>query len=73
MRLEFLLDKDPILSKEQYSKFQREAHHSEWTLFDDAVIAAKGAWVNVIEQCVEFTVYPTVLFFEKIDQNHDPE
>lgn len=46
-----------------------EANSNEWTLYDDEVITSKGKWVSVIEQCVEFSCYPTVLMFEKVEEN----
>lgn len=40
-------------------------NQSEWTLFDDTKIVDKGGWEDVIGHCVEYSCYPTVLFFEK--------
>ena len=45
-----------------------ESLHSGWVLYDDSSVTSKGPWFNVIQQCVEFSCYPTVLFFEK---NHE--
>ena len=39
---------------------------SSWVLYDDDQIREKGAWDNVVEMCVEFQCYPTVLFFERL-------
>ena len=47
----------------------KEVVAGEWTLFDDAAIETKGTWQSVIDQCVDFSCYPTVFFFEKIDPN----
>jgi len=40
-------------------------------LFDDAVVENKRNWEAVIEQCVEFVCYPTVLMFEKVNGNDE--
>ncbi len=50
----------------------KEVNAGEWTLFDDAAIETKGTWQSVIDQCVDFSCYPTVFFFEKVDTN-DPK
>ncbi len=47
--------------------YESTSEESEWTLYDDAEIVSKGGWAAVIEQCVEFSCYPTVLFFEKLE------
>ncbi len=45
-----------------------ETADSEWTLFDDSRVTNKGGWTNVIEYCTELQCYPTVLFFERVDE-----
>jgi len=45
-----------------------ESLQSEWVLYDDAVVTSKGSLFEVISYCVEFSCYPTVLFFEKNDE-----
>ena len=47
--------------------YEATSEETEWTLYDDAEIVSKGGWAAVIEQCVEFSCYPTVLFFEKLE------
>ena len=47
--------------------YESTSEEAEWTLYDDAEIVSKGGWAAVIEQCVEFSCYPTVLFFEKLE------
>ena len=42
---------------------------TEWTLFDDANVDSMGIWFNVIKYCLSVRCYPTILFFEKIDQD----
>ena len=48
----------------------KEVAQSEWTLFDDAVVENKFTWEAVVNQCVEFNCYPTVLMFEKINETY---
>ena len=45
--------------------------HNEWTLFNDAEIASKGVWKDVVSQCLTLKAYPTALFYEKIDPSQD--
>ena len=47
--------------------YESTSEEAEWTLYDDAETVSKGGWAAVIEQCVEFSCYPTVLFFEKLE------
>ena len=47
--------------------YESTSEEAEWTLYDDAEIVSKGGWAAVIEQCVEFSCYPTMLFFEKLE------
>ena len=45
---------------------------SEWICFNDTNISAmKESWFTLLEQCVQFACYPTVLFYEKLDENED--
>lgn len=30
------------------------------------MIENKGSWKSVVEQCVEFNCFPTILFYEKV-------
>ena len=46
----------------------REASESEWTLFDDEKVTNIGAWQNVIDFCVTFNCYPTVVLFERVNE-----
>ena len=47
----------------------KEVNAGEWTVFDDANVETKGSWESVIDYCVDFSCYPTVFFFEKVDPN----
>jgi hypothetical protein len=49
-------------------KLKSEVKESEWIRYDDSVISCKGNWANIIEQCIEAECYPTVLFFERVDE-----
>ncbi len=51
-----------------HHKVHRETAESEWTLFDDAKVTNYGGWTNVINHCTELQCYPTVLFFERVDE-----
>ena len=45
---------------------------TEWVRFDDIHIASfKENWFGLIEHCIEMACYPTVLFYEKLDENED--
>ena len=41
---------------------------TEWSIYDDHVVDHKGSWWNVVNQCVDLMTYPTILFYEKLDQ-----
>ncbi len=45
---------------------------TEWSIFDDAVIDYRGSWRDVVQQCVEARMFPTVIFYEKLDPNEQP-
>ena len=45
---------------------------TEWSIFDDAVIDYRGSWRDVVQQCVDIRMYPTVIFYEKLDPNEQP-
>jgi hypothetical protein len=45
----------------------QETTQSEWTLFNDDHISNQGGWTNIIEYCVEFQCYPTVIFYERVE------
>jgi len=40
----------------------------EWSLYNDEDVTNKGNWESVIEFCVEFGCYPTLLMFEKSEK-----
>jgi hypothetical protein len=43
---------------------------SEWVCYNDTLISGlKEGWFTLIEQCVQAASYPTVLFYEKLDEN----
>jgi hypothetical protein len=44
---------------------------TEWTIFDDSVIDHRGGWHDVVKQCVDIRMYPTVIFYEKLDPNEN--
>ena len=45
---------------------------TEWTVFNDEHVASEPKnWEGVIEHCLEFRSYPTILFFEKLDPDED--
>ena len=41
------------------------AAKAEWTQFNDEIVEWVGTWEELVAQCVEFSCYPTVLFFER--------
>lgn len=45
---------------------------TEWTIFNDEHVASESKnWFGVIEQCLEYRSYPTILFYEKLDPDED--
>lgn len=45
---------------------------TEWIIFNDEHVASEPKnWEGVIEQCLEYRSYPTILFFEKLDPEED--
>ena len=43
---------------------------TEWVCFNDTSISTlKDNWFGLISQMVEMASYPTILFYEKLDQN----
>ena len=40
---------------------------TEWTLYDDANVDSMGQWFHVVKHCVENRIFPTILYFEKLD------
>ena len=48
---------------------EQEAQASEWVLYDDTALTAKGAWENVIDYCIDVQCRPCVLVFERDFEN----
>jgi len=47
---------------------------TEWTCFnDESVNSVPGNWHGIIQQCIELSCFPSVLFFEKLDPEEDYE
>ena len=45
-------------------------HVTEWVCFNDTSISTlKDNWFGLISQMVEMASYPTILFYEKLDEN----
>ena len=45
---------------------------TEWTCFnDERITSVEGNWASIIETCVEYSCYPTVLFYEKLDPDEE--
>lgn len=43
---------------------------TEWVCFNDnSIYSLKDNWLGLIEQMVEMACYPTILFYEKLDEN----
>ena len=43
---------------------------TEWVCFNDTSISTlKDNWFGLISQMVEMASYPTILFYEKLDEN----
>ena len=40
-------------------------------IFDDQTIDYRGGWKDVVKQCVEIRMYPTVIFYEKLEPNEE--
>jgi hypothetical protein len=56
------------LSEMKYETRQK----TEWTIFNDEHVASEPRnWEGVIEQCLEYRSYPTILFYEKLDPEED--
>lgn len=55
-------------SPKDQQKILREASESEWTLFDDESVSNMGQWQDVIDFCVSYSCYPTVVLFERFDE-----
>ena len=46
--------------------------NTEWVCYNDTYISSmKESWFTLIEQCVQLACYPTVLFYEKLDDNEE--
>lgn len=62
------------LSQDQFIEQDKQLNQEvkqEWTLFDDSNVVSMGNWEKVMQYCIEFRCYPTVLFFEKLDQPYN--
>ena len=47
---------------------------TEWVCYNDLNIASlKESWFGIIENCIDMASYPTVLFYEKLDENEKYE
>ena len=40
-------------------------------MFDDNILESKGSWTDILEHCTQNRVYPTVILYEKLDQNEE--
>ena len=48
-----------------------ESYSEKWLLYDDKTIKKFNSWQEVVENCMNGHVRPTVLFYEKLDQESD--
>ncbi len=72
MKLDYLPVSDYSKIGEIHEKMAGEVNpRTEWTIFDDAVIDHRGGWSDVVKQCVDIRMYPTVIFYEKLDPNEN--
>ena len=68
-KLDYALD--PSDAREDYLKVDRELSvETEWTLFDDSqVIQKPGGWKEIVSDCIAQGFQPTVLLYEKINED----
>ena len=43
---------------------------TEWTCFNDEIVTSiENNWFGIIEQCISLASYPTVIFYEKLNND----
>ena len=71
MKIGFLSGIDLAKFAEQAQKIQTEEIKTdqEWVLFDDDTVSSFGEnWAGVIKLLIEQQAYPTVLFYERLEE-----
>ncbi len=54
-----------------YFCYFRNLNDANWYLYDDAKVKIVGEWSDVINACVKGRSLPTLLFYEKLDNDEE--